>query len=91
MLTETITLDNKDNSWRSIVNTTTSITIADMTGPIRVRFGISSASDGIPMESGDILTAEETIYLQPIISKTSNYTRSGKQNLHNTKVYINRN
>lgn len=90
MITETIVLDNNDNSWRSIVNTGTSITIAAMSHPIRVRFGISSVSDGIPLDVNDVLTAEETIYVQPVNVKSSIQTRSGKKYGNTVTIYVNK-
>ena len=65
MVTETVVLDRDDDTWRSIVCTGNFLVIAGMTGSIRVRFGITSTSEGILLEPGSSLQAAETIYVQP--------------------------
>lgn len=79
-VTETIILDRTDGSWRSIVLTGDYTQIAHMVGNVKVRLGISSDSEGILLEPGDIFQAAETIYVKP----TWDYTMSGR----NKKVYL---
>lgn len=81
MITETIVLDRFDNTWRSIILTGDYIVIADTSDDIKIRFGISSTSDGIEITPRDVLRAEETVYIKP--SKRS--TKRGS-----VKVYINK-
>jgi len=90
MVTETIVLDHEDGTWRSITNTTNGLTIADISHPIKVRFGISSTSDGIPLAPGDVLVAEETVYVQQLNVKSSVVTRNGKTGGNITTIWINR-
>jgi len=70
MVTETVVLDKEDGSWRSVVNTQGTIIIAGMTGAIRLRFGISSTSEGMILEEEDTITATETVYIQPMPKTT---------------------
>jgi len=73
VITETVVLDSNDpDTWRSIVLTGTRMTIAGMTNPIRVRFGITSVSEGMLLQVDDVMEVEETIYVQPIPNKRTN-------------------
>lgn len=81
MITETVVLDRTDNSWRSVVLTGTHMTIAGMTRPIRIRFGISSVSEGMLLQPEDVLKVEETVYIQPVPNR-----QAGTQ-LHTT-LYV---
>lgn len=69
MVTETIVLDRLDGSWRSITNTGTYMVLAGMTGNIRLRYGISSTSEGMLLTPDDVITADETVYVQPTRQK----------------------
>ena len=82
MVTETVVLDRDDGSWRSVVNTTGTIVISGMTAPIRIRMGINSTSEGWLLEVNDVLTAQETIYIQP--------TKKGLRGSGITTVYVNK-
>jgi len=66
MVTSTIVLDRNDNSWRSVVNTGDFMVLAGHTGPFRLRFGISSTSEGMIVKKGESIKAEETVYIQPV-------------------------
>lgn len=82
MVTETVVLDRADDTWRSIVNTGNFIVLVGMTGPIRVRFGITSTSEGILLEPGSSLQAAETVYVQP--------TKQGLRNSQYITLYVNK-
>ena len=69
MVTETIVLDRMDGSWRSVVNTGSYLVLAGMTGKIRLRYGISSTSEGMLIDVDDVIIADETVYIQPINQK----------------------
>jgi len=65
MVTETVVLDNLDDTWRSIVNTGDYFVLAGHTGPFRLRFGINSVSEGMVVNVGESMKVEETVFIQP--------------------------
>ena len=67
MITSTIILDRADDSWRSIVNTGEFMVLAGQTSSFRLRFGISSDSEGMIINPGESLRVEETVYVRPIL------------------------
>lgn len=67
-LTEDIVLTHSEG-WRAIVPTGTYMTVEVIGGnPITCRLGITSTSEGFPLDKGDSVRVAETLYIQSIKS-----------------------
>jgi len=66
VVTHTVVLDRTDGAWRSLVNTGAYMLLAGQTGPFRLRFGITSVSEGFVINPGESLKVEETVYVKPV-------------------------
>lgn len=76
MVTYTIPLDRTDDTWRSITNTGEYMVLAGHTGAFRLRFGITSSSEGFLVHPGESVKVTETVFVKPELrpTLTSNYT-----------------